>query len=67
MPVFNRARRLSPATRLLQIAEHLRPDGDHADEQRERRQRGGFLQNGLYGFEHGPLPEQKENIVHGMF
>ena len=27
----------------LQIAEHLRPDGDHAHEQRQRRQRGGFL------------------------
>src|ERR1700690_4454490 len=46
------------------VAEHLRPDGDHTDEQRQRRQRGGFLD---HGFEHGSLPEQRENIIHGMF
>jgi len=37
----------------LQIAQHLRPDGDHAHEQRQRRQRGGFLDD---GFDHGSLP-----------
>jgi hypothetical protein len=37
----------------LEVAEHLRPDGDHADEQRQRRERGGFLD---HGFEHGSLP-----------
>jgi hypothetical protein len=37
----------------LKVPEHLRPDGDHADEQRERGERGGVLQ---HGFEHGSLP-----------
>ena len=49
----------------LQIAEDLRPDGDHADEQRQGRERGGFLDN---GFDHGISPlERTANIVHVMF
>jgi hypothetical protein len=46
------------------IPEDLGPDGDHADEQRQRRERGGFLG---YGFEHGFSPERKQNIVHYLF
>src|SRR5450830_832189 len=40
-------------TRHLQITEHLRPDGDHAHEQRQRGERGGFLDD---GFDHGFSP-----------
>jgi hypothetical protein len=36
-----------------QIADYLGPDGDHTDKQRQGREGGGFLQDGL---EHGFLP-----------
>lgn len=48
----------------LQVPQHLRPDGDHSDEQRQRGERGGFLND---DFEHGFLREQKENIVQCLF
>ncbi len=34
-------------------AENLRPDGDHADEETQRRKGSSFLDNGL---EHDDLP-----------
>ena len=48
----------------LQVPQHLRPDGYHSDEQRQRGERSGFLND---DFEHGFLPERKENIVQCLF
>src|SRR5262245_7506330 len=36
-----------------QVAQDLRPDGDHSDEQRQRGERGGFLDD---DFEHDFSP-----------
>ena len=52
------------ASRGSQVPEHLGPDGDHADEERERSERGSFLNEGL---DHVSLPERKENIVRYLF
>ena len=44
------------APEALEVPQHLRPDEDHTDEQRQGRQRGGFLDDGLDGLDHVSLP-----------
>src|SRR5262245_64873612 len=45
-----------------QVAQDLRPDGDHSDEQRQRGERGGFLND---DFEHdfSPGTEREHSSV----
>ena len=43
------------------VRRDLGPDGDHAEKQGDRGQRGSFLNNGA---KHDVLPERTENIVH---
>ena len=47
--------------------DDLRPDGNHAQKQRQRGERGGFFNDSP---DHDPTPKQQEqdmNIVHAMF
>jgi hypothetical protein len=37
------SRRASTSGSQLQVSQYLGPDGDHRDEQRQRGERGGFL------------------------
>jgi hypothetical protein len=43
--------------RVSEIPQHLAPNGDHSDEQRQGGERGSFLN---YGFEHEHLSRNKE-------
>src|SRR5262249_56966518 len=57
--------RPSPRPRRLQARKHLHPHRHHPEKQRDRRQCGGFLDNGT---EHDSPPlERKRNIVLLLF